>query len=38
MNVTEEEIQMLHELIDRGVEVEIRMTSNEKKILAKTVI
>ena len=38
MNVTEEEIQMLHELLDRGVEVEIRMTSNEKKILAKTVI
>ena len=38
MNVTEEEIQMLHELIDRGVEVEIRMTSNEKIILAKTVI
>ncbi|MDO4467429.1 MAG: PTS sugar transporter subunit IIB [Bacillota bacterium] len=38
MNVTEEDVQMLQELINRGLEVEIRMTSNENKILAKTVI
>ncbi len=38
MNVTEEEVRMIKELLDRNIEVEIRMTPTEKKINAESVI
>lgn len=38
MNVTEEEITLLKELLDKGVEVEIRMVPNDTKINAANVL
>lgn len=38
INVTKEEEQMIKELIDKGIDVEIRMVPNDTSIDAKTVI
>lgn len=38
VNITEEEVILLKELIEKGIEVEIRMVPNDTKILAKSVV
>ena len=37
-NLTDEEISLVKELIERGDEVEIRMVPADKKMLAKNVL
>ena len=37
-NITDEEISLVKELIERGDEVEIRMVPTDKKMLAKNVL
>ncbi|KRN47372.1 PTS system, IIB component [Kandleria vitulina DSM 20405] len=38
VNLTDEEISLVKELIERGDDIEIRMVSTDKKILAKNVL
>ena len=38
VNLTDEEISLVKELIERGDEVEIRMVPADKKMLAKNVL